>query len=110
MAAVDAALETDPRFPSGRWTGFFIQPWIPGRHMMNLDMTFQDGGDDMVRAVALGSEQNPRVHAAAAIIVLGQLFARRVFQTQISVEVVASHIDHVGTACLEHDLINLTMR
>jgi hypothetical protein len=37
-------LETDPRFPSGRWTGFFIQPWIPGRHTMTLDMTFRDGG------------------------------------------------------------------
>jgi hypothetical protein len=44
-------LENDPRFPSGRWTGFFIQPWIPGRHTMNLELTFQhcrieaDGSD-----------------------------------------------------------------
>jgi hypothetical protein len=35
--------ESDPRFPGGRWTGFFIQPWIPGRHTMNLDLTFQNG-------------------------------------------------------------------
>jgi hypothetical protein len=44
MAAPDLTIpESDPRFPSGRWTGFFIQPWMPGRHTMNLDVTFQDG-------------------------------------------------------------------
>jgi hypothetical protein len=35
--------ETDPRFPSGLWAGFFIQPWIPGRHTMDLDMSFHNG-------------------------------------------------------------------
>jgi hypothetical protein len=36
-------LEADPRFPSGPWTGFFLQ-WIrPGRSIMNLEMTFHDG-------------------------------------------------------------------
>jgi hypothetical protein len=49
-------LETDARFPSGAWTGFFLQPWITrlaGRQMMTLDMTFHDGlleatGNDIV--------------------------------------------------------------
>jgi hypothetical protein len=36
-------LETDPRFPSGPWTGFFLQKSIPGRHMMELRLTFQNG-------------------------------------------------------------------
>jgi hypothetical protein len=27
-------LETDPRFPSGPWTGFFLQKAIPGRHLI----------------------------------------------------------------------------
>jgi hypothetical protein len=37
------ALETDPRFPSGPWTGFFLQPLIPGRHLMELRLTFRGG-------------------------------------------------------------------
>lgn len=37
-------LETDPRFPSGPWTGFFLQREIPGRHMMELRLTFHAGG------------------------------------------------------------------
>jgi hypothetical protein len=36
-------LETDPRFPSGRWTGFFLQPQVPGRHIMELNLTFRNG-------------------------------------------------------------------
>jgi hypothetical protein len=36
-------LETDPRFPSGRWTGFFVQPLIPGRHLMELHLSFNNG-------------------------------------------------------------------
>jgi hypothetical protein len=38
-----AALETDPRFPSGRWTGFFLQPQLPGKHQMELLLTFRQG-------------------------------------------------------------------
>lgn len=38
-----ANLETDPRFPSGPWTGFFLQRAIPGRHRMELRLTFQNG-------------------------------------------------------------------
>jgi len=37
------APETDPRFPSGPWTGFFLQPLIPGRHLMDLRMNFSQG-------------------------------------------------------------------
>jgi hypothetical protein len=36
-------LETDPRFPSGPWTGFFLQKLLPGRHTMELRLTFRDG-------------------------------------------------------------------
>jgi hypothetical protein len=36
-------LETDPRYPSGPWTGFFLQPAIPGRHLMELGLTFRHG-------------------------------------------------------------------
>jgi hypothetical protein len=36
-------LETDPRFPSGPWVGFFLQKSHPGRHAMELRLTFQMG-------------------------------------------------------------------
>src|SRR5438270_13477578 len=36
-------LETDPRFPSGPWTGFFLQKLVPGRHKMELVLTFSQG-------------------------------------------------------------------
>ncbi len=36
-------LETDARFPSGPWVGFFLQPIIPGRHLMELHLTFRQG-------------------------------------------------------------------
>jgi hypothetical protein len=36
-------LETDPRFPSGPWTGYFLQPAIPGKHTMELLLKFQHG-------------------------------------------------------------------
>jgi hypothetical protein len=38
-----AACETDRRFPSGAWTGFFQQSWLPGRHPTDLTITFRDG-------------------------------------------------------------------
>jgi hypothetical protein len=34
--------ETDPRFPSGPWTGFFLQRLVPGRHLMELRLTFRN--------------------------------------------------------------------
>jgi hypothetical protein len=36
-------LETDPRFPSGPWVGFFLQRQVPGRHLMELRLTFRQG-------------------------------------------------------------------
>jgi hypothetical protein len=36
-------LETDPRFPSGRWTGYFLQVQVPGKHQMELLLTFRQG-------------------------------------------------------------------
>jgi hypothetical protein len=46
-------LETDPRFPSGRWVGFFLDQRIRGKHQMELLLTFRAGemtgeGRDMV--------------------------------------------------------------
>src|SRR5262245_14476512 len=35
--------EADPRFPSGPWTGFFLQHWLPGRHTTNMHLTWRDG-------------------------------------------------------------------
>jgi hypothetical protein len=44
MSTAEApGLETDPRFPSGPWTGFFLQGEIPGRHLMELRLTFRQG-------------------------------------------------------------------
>lgn len=37
------ALETDERFPSGPWTGFFLQATRPGRQWMDLELTFCEG-------------------------------------------------------------------
>jgi hypothetical protein len=36
-------LETDPRFPSGPWVGYFLQKQIPGKHTMELRLTFKQG-------------------------------------------------------------------
>ncbi len=36
-------LESDPRFPSGRWTGFFLDRRVPGKHQMELLLTFGHG-------------------------------------------------------------------
>lgn len=35
--------ETDPRFPSGPWVGFFTQPILPGKHQMELRLSFRNG-------------------------------------------------------------------
>ena len=43
MSAKTGPVETDPRFPSGPWTGYFLQPGIPGRHRMELRLTFHGG-------------------------------------------------------------------
>lgn len=36
-------IETDSRFPSGEWTGFFLQRIVPGRHWMDLHLIFRNG-------------------------------------------------------------------
>jgi hypothetical protein len=41
--ASDAHLESDPRFPSGPWTGFFLDQRVPGKHRMELRLTFENG-------------------------------------------------------------------
>jgi hypothetical protein len=46
-------VETDPRFPSGPWQGFFLMAHLPGRHRMELHLSFQQGvmtgeGRDMI--------------------------------------------------------------
>jgi hypothetical protein len=48
-----ANFERDARFPSGAWTGFFLQYWIPGRHKTDLELIWRDGtvtGDGQDRA------------------------------------------------------------
>lgn len=35
--------ERDPRFPSGAWTGFFLQHWLPGRHTTDMHLTCSGG-------------------------------------------------------------------
>jgi hypothetical protein len=38
-----APVELDPRFPSGPWTGYFLQYWLPGRHATDLRLTCRAG-------------------------------------------------------------------
>lgn len=40
---VKIEIETDPRFPSGRWTGFWLQRFFAGRQYMSLNLTFVNG-------------------------------------------------------------------
>jgi hypothetical protein len=40
---VPASLERDGRFPSGEWTGFYLQYWIAGRHQTDLNLTWANG-------------------------------------------------------------------
>jgi hypothetical protein len=51
----DLSTETDPRFPSGKWVGFFLDRRLPGRHQMELTLSFAAGhmtgtGQDRVGA------------------------------------------------------------
>ena len=38
-----ANIESDPRFPSGKWVGFFLDKRLPGKHQMELTLTFAAG-------------------------------------------------------------------
>jgi hypothetical protein len=58
-------LETDPRFPTGPWTGFFLQTQAPhpGRHKMELRLNFRAGtlsgeGRDLVGKFAIRGRYN----------------------------------------------------
>jgi hypothetical protein len=58
------AVETDTRFPTGPWTGFFLQCWLPGRHRMVLDLHFDAGrlqasGTDDVGPFTFDGEYDP---------------------------------------------------
>ena len=39
----DPLLEQDDRFPTGPWEGYFLQPGLPGRHGMELILSFRQG-------------------------------------------------------------------
>ena len=39
----EVEVETDPRFPSGKWTGFWLQRIYLGRQYMSLNLTFAGG-------------------------------------------------------------------
>lgn len=43
MTPSSSPIETDSRFPSGKWTGFFTDKRIPGKHAMDLLLTFSQG-------------------------------------------------------------------
>ena len=43
MSEPSTDLESDPRFPSGPWVGFFLQKIIPGKHLMELRLQFRGG-------------------------------------------------------------------
>jgi hypothetical protein len=42
-AELPPGLETDPRFPSGPWVGFFLQKPLVGKQTMELRLVFQAG-------------------------------------------------------------------
>ncbi len=39
----ESQIEIDSRFPSGPWCGFFLMSHLPGRHQMELHLTFRQG-------------------------------------------------------------------
>jgi len=58
MATEEQLLEHDGRFPSGEWTGFFLQPPSTSRQWMQLRLTFRQGtlsgdGSDWVGAFTM---------------------------------------------------------
>ncbi len=38
-----AQLEGESRFPSGAWTGFYLQSWLPGRNTVDMHLTWAEG-------------------------------------------------------------------
>jgi hypothetical protein len=58
-----ANIESDPRFPSGKWVGFFLDKRLPGKHEMELTLTFAAGrlmgdGRDRVGAFTFNGTYN----------------------------------------------------
>jgi hypothetical protein len=56
-------VETDSRFPSGPWQGFFLMAHWPGRHTMELHLTFRQGvmtgeGRDMIGSFLIRGKYN----------------------------------------------------
>jgi hypothetical protein len=54
----------DSRFPSGPWTGFFLQYWLPGRHRTDLALACQNGvltgtGSDRVGPYTVDGTYDP---------------------------------------------------
>jgi hypothetical protein len=39
----DLDVETDPRFPSGKWVGYYLDRRVPGRHRMEMTLTLING-------------------------------------------------------------------
>lgn len=54
-APQEAMPESDPRFPSGSWTGFFLQHLWPGRSRMKLEMSFRGGRLEATGADRVGA-------------------------------------------------------
>jgi hypothetical protein len=52
MSTANPNLESDPRFPSGRWGGFYTDKRRPGKHQMEMVLTF-------VRGKMTGSGRDP---------------------------------------------------
>jgi hypothetical protein len=55
---------TDADFPSGAWTGFFLQRMLPGRHQTDMRLTFENGrmrgrGRDWVGEFTVDGEYDP---------------------------------------------------
>ena len=40
MSLAHPNAESDPRFPSGKWVGFFTDKRVPGKHQMELILNF----------------------------------------------------------------------
>jgi hypothetical protein len=58
-----AGIETDWRFPSGPWCGFFLMDHLPGRHQMELHLSFRQGvmtgeGRDWIGAFLIRGKYN----------------------------------------------------
>jgi hypothetical protein len=55
---------SNPRFPNGPWTGFFLQYWLPGRNRTEVAMAFENGtltgaGTDRVGPYTVDGTYNP---------------------------------------------------